>query len=91
MEEECKINFFKPDAYSDFTPSQLASLVWAGLLHEKKPMTRDQVVALMPMAGNRYTEICIKVAEAIRTRLGCYGAAVADVNDLKRAAVLGVR
>ncbi len=32
----------------------------------------------------------VKVAEAIRTRLGCYGAAVADVNDLKRAAVLGV-
>lgn len=31
-----------------------------------------------------------KVAETIRTRLGCYGAAVADVNDLKRAAVLGV-
>ena len=32
----------------------------------------------------------VKVAEAIRERLGCYGAAVADVNDLKRAAVLGV-
>jgi hypothetical protein len=32
----------------------------------------------------------IKVAEAIKARVGCYGAAVADVNDLKRAAVLGV-
>lgn len=31
-----------------------------------------------------------KVAEEIKARLGCYGAAVADVNDLKRAAVLGV-
>jgi len=30
------------------------------------------------------------VAEAIKARIGCYGAAVADVNDLKRAAVLGV-
>lgn len=30
------------------------------------------------------------VAEAIKARLGCYGAAVADVNDLKRAAILGV-
>jgi len=30
------------------------------------------------------------VAEEIKKRLGCYGAAVADVNDLKRAAVLGV-
>jgi len=30
------------------------------------------------------------VAEAIKERLGCHGAAVADVNDLKRAAVLGV-
>lgn len=30
------------------------------------------------------------VAESIRQRLGCYGAAVADVNDLKRAAVLGI-
>jgi len=30
-----------------------------------------------------------KVAEAIKSRMGCYGAAVADVNDLKRAAVLG--
>lgn len=30
------------------------------------------------------------VAEEIKNRLGCYGAAVADVNDLKRAAVLGV-
>lgn len=29
------------------------------------------------------------VAEAIKKRLGCYGAVVADVNDLKRAAVLG--
>ena len=29
------------------------------------------------------------VAEEIKRRLGCYGAAVADVNDLKRAAVLG--
>jgi F420-0:gamma-glutamyl ligase len=32
----------------------------------------------------------VKVAEAIKARLGCHGAAVADVNDLKRAAVLGV-
>jgi hypothetical protein len=30
------------------------------------------------------------VAEEMKRRLGCYGAAVADVNDLKRAAVLGV-
>jgi hypothetical protein len=30
------------------------------------------------------------VAESIKQRLGCFGAAVADVNDLKRAAVLGV-
>jgi F420-0:gamma-glutamyl ligase-like protein len=30
------------------------------------------------------------VAERIKSRLNCYGAAVADVNDLKRAAVLGV-
>ena len=30
------------------------------------------------------------VAEQIKARLGCFGAAVADVNDLKRAAVLGV-
>jgi len=30
------------------------------------------------------------VAEEIKQRLGCYGAAVADVNDLKRAAILGV-
>lgn len=30
------------------------------------------------------------VARAIKERFGCYGAAVADVNDLKRAAVLGV-
>lgn len=30
------------------------------------------------------------VAAEIKRRLGCYGAAVADVNDLKRAAVLGV-
>jgi hypothetical protein len=30
------------------------------------------------------------VAESIRQRLGCHGAAVADVNDLKRAAVLGI-
>lgn len=31
-----------------------------------------------------------EVSEAIKQRLGCYGAAVADVNDLKRAAVVGV-
>lgn len=30
-----------------------------------------------------------KVAEAIVKRTGCYGAVVADVNDLKRAAILG--
>lgn len=30
------------------------------------------------------------VAESIRQRFGCHGAAVADVNDLKRAAILGV-
>ncbi|MGI6091538.1 MAG: F420-0:Gamma-glutamyl ligase [Veillonellaceae bacterium] len=30
------------------------------------------------------------VAEEIKSRLGCFGAAVADVNDLKRAAVLGI-
>ncbi|HMM22927.1 MAG TPA: coenzyme F420-0:L-glutamate ligase [Selenomonadales bacterium] len=30
------------------------------------------------------------VAEAIKARFGCYGAAVADVNDLKRAAILGI-
>lgn len=31
-----------------------------------------------------------KVAEAITRSCGCYGAAIADVNDLKRSAVLGV-
>ena len=31
-----------------------------------------------------------QVAEKIKEALGCYGAAVADVNDLKRAAVLGI-
>ncbi len=30
------------------------------------------------------------VAEEIKRRFGCYGAAVADVNDLKRALVVGV-
>ncbi len=30
------------------------------------------------------------VAEQLKKRLGCYGAAVADVNDLKRAAILGI-
>ena len=30
-----------------------------------------------------------KVSEEIRKAAGCYGAAIADVNDLKRAAVLG--
>ena len=30
-----------------------------------------------------------KVAEAITKACGCYGAAIADVNDLKRSAVLG--
>lgn len=30
------------------------------------------------------------VAEAITAACGCYGAAIADVNDLKRSAVLGV-
>lgn len=30
-----------------------------------------------------------EVAEAIKKRMGCYGACVADVNDLKRSAVLG--
>ena len=29
------------------------------------------------------------VAEKIKKRMGCYGACVADVNDLKRSAVLG--
>ena len=31
-----------------------------------------------------------KVAEEITSALGCYGAAVADVNDLKKADILGV-
>ena len=31
-----------------------------------------------------------KVAEEITKACGCYGAAIADVNDLKRSAVLGV-
>ena len=31
-----------------------------------------------------------KVAEAIKLATGCYGAAIADVNDLKRSCVLGV-
>jgi hypothetical protein len=31
-----------------------------------------------------------KVAEAIKTRLGCYGAVVADVNDLKRSRIVGI-
>lgn len=30
-----------------------------------------------------------RVCEELRERLGCYGAVIADVNDLKRAAVLG--
>jgi len=30
------------------------------------------------------------VAAAIKERMGCYGAAVADVNDLKRALVVGI-
>lgn len=31
-----------------------------------------------------------KVAEAIKERLGCYGAVVADVNDLKRSRIVGI-
>ncbi len=31
-----------------------------------------------------------EVAEEIKKRLGCYGAVVADVNDLKRARVVGI-
>lgn len=30
------------------------------------------------------------VAEKIKARLGCYGAAVADVNDLKRSLIVGI-
>lgn len=32
----------------------------------------------------------VGVAEAIKERFGCYGAVIADVNDLKRARVVGV-
>lgn len=32
----------------------------------------------------------VKVAEEIKSRLGCYGAVVADVNDLKRSRIVGI-
>lgn len=53
----------------------------------------DDVTGTMPPFDKYLVygpENATAVAEEIKQRLGCYGAAVADVNDLKRALVVGV-
>lgn len=70
LNREHGINAMRPSTYIDFTPSTGASLVWAGQLHTKKPLTREQVVKLMPTDTDEYFAMMEVVAGQLNAALG---------------------
>ena len=77
-----------------FTRPEELNVCWQARLINRfiHPSLTDDVTGTMPpfdkhiVFGPKDPD---KVAEKIVSRTGCYGAVVADVNDLKRSAVLG--
>ena len=70
LQREHGINAMRPSTYIDFSPSTGASLVWAGQLHVKKPLTREQVLKLMPTDTDAYAAMMEVVAFALNRALG---------------------
>lgn len=64
------INLYAPETYLSMNPNQLASLVWAGQLHEKRPLTRSQVVDRLPLSPEEYVVIANAIATAIEEAFG---------------------
>jgi hypothetical protein len=65
------INIYDPSSYETFSPSKIVSLVWAGQLHQKTPLTRAQVAKELKIDANSYGTVAKAVANAI-------GAAIVD-------------
>lgn len=63
------INLFNPDTYTSFSPSKVLTLVWAGQLHQTKPLTREQVAKELSLDTELYSEVASACAEAIRIAL----------------------
>lgn len=70
MNREYGVNAMRPSTFISLDPSAGATLVWGGQLHTKKPLTRDQVVKLMPTDTEEYAAMMEVVAMQLNRALG---------------------
>ena len=64
--DERGINVYSPDSYAEFNPNKLKLLVWAGQLHEPKPLALGEVTKELPTKIKAYKQIAEAIAQAIR-------------------------
>jgi hypothetical protein len=69
INREHGINLMRPITYINFEPHVGATLVWGGQLHTKKPLTREQVLKLMPTDTELYGDMMGAVLFAINRAL----------------------
>ena len=60
------IDIYNPSTYDKFSPSKIVSLVWAGQLHTKLPLSREEVARNLKLNTQSYAETANAVAAAIR-------------------------
>lgn len=70
LDDICGINATRPSTYIDFSPRKLRDLLWAGQLHEKVPLEREQVADYIPTDTVAYGEMCGVVMAALTEALG---------------------
>lgn len=63
--DQLGINIYEPSSYNSFSPSKMVSLVWAGQLHTKAPLSRDQIAKSLKLSMETYAETARAVAAAI--------------------------
>ena len=66
--------------------AEITHVIWAGLLHEEPALTYDGVMTLLATAN--LDEVCVVVADAIKTQLGGRGPEAGSVMDPQKPGTL---
>lgn len=59
------INIFNPSTYSEFTPHQMLTLVWAGQLHSKNALNEAAIAEELSLDADDIVAIATAVSTAI--------------------------
>ena len=66
LARKCAINANDKSTYElPLNPNIISAFVWAGQLHEKDPLTRDQVEALLPTTFESDVELMLKICQGV--------------------------